>query len=384
MFSGSTKNTRSAACRSGACAHFSMARLWALIGKELATTLKERTSRMILVAPIILYVILFGYIATFNLNHVPYALLDLSRTAASEDFVRRIDESPIFERIETLSNSADISRAIEKGRALVVVAIDENFRLGSAGARPARVQVIIDGRNSTTAQLAAGYLSVMAQDYAARTGGVPPPVIMRFLYNPNNITQWFIMPGLIVMLSMLQVIVLASLSVAREREQGTFEQLLVAPFTVDELVASKAIVPVLIGVFQSTLIFVIDAWWFEIPLAGSIVKIYAVLLIFILSIVGLGLAISAYSRTMQQALLIVFVLLVPMVLLGGLFTPVANMPDWLQLMTYADPLRFALLAVRRIYLADAGWKEIFLTMWPAIAVAAVTLPLARYYFGKRL
>lgn len=359
-------------------------RLRALIVKELAATLKERTSRMILVAPIILYVILFGYIATFNLDKVPYALLDNSRTAASMDFVRRIDASPVFDRIETLANTEGISRAIERGRALVVVAIDADFVRDLADGRPARVQVIIDGRNSTTAQLAASYLSVMAQDYMAEKAGAAPAVTMRFLYNPNNITQWFIMPGLIVMLSMLQVIVLASLSVAREREQGTFEQLLVAPFSLDELVISKAIVPVAIGVFQSTLIFAIDAWWFEIPLAASVVKVYVVLLIFILSIVGLGLAISAYSRTMQQALLIAFVLLVPMVLLGGLFTPVANMPEWLQLLTYADPLRFALAAVRRIYLADAGYEEILLTMWPAIVVAAVTLPLARYYFGKRI
>lgn len=359
-------------------------RLRALIVKELAATLKGRTSRMILVAPIILYVILFGYIATFNLDKVPYALLDNSRTAASMDFVRRIDASPVFDRIETLANTEGISRAIERGRALVVVAIDADFARDLADGRPARVQVIIDGRNSTTAQLAASYLSVMAQDYMAEKAGAAPAVTMRFLYNPNNITQWFIMPGLIVMLSMLQVIVLASLSVAREREQGTFEQLLVAPFSLDELVISKAIVPVAIGVFQSTLIFAIDAWWFEIPLAASVVKVYVVLLIFILSIVGLGLAISAYSRTMQQALLIAFVLLVPMVLLGGLFTPVANMPEWLQLLTYADPLRFALAAVRRIYLADAGYEEILLTMWPAIVVAAVTLPLARYYFGKRI
>lgn len=359
-------------------------RLRALIVKELAATLKERTSRMILVAPIILYVILFGYIATFNLNHVPYALLDLSRTQASAEFVRRIDQSPAFERVETLSSAADISRAVEEGRSLVVVAVDADFGRDLADGRPGRVQVIIDGRNSTTAQLAAGYLSVMAQDAAARSGAAPPLVVIRFLYNPNNITQWFIMPGLIVMLSMLQVIVLSSLSVAREREQGTFEQLLVAPFTVNELVVSKMIVPAAIGIFQSTLIFAIDVWWFEIPLAGSVLKIYAVLVIFIISIVGLGLAISAFSRTMQQALLTAFMLLVPMVLLGGLFTPVENMPRWLQLLTYADPLRFALLAVRRAYLADAGWGEILLTMWPAMAAAAASLPLARHYFARRI
>lgn len=382
--SNSEDNVKGKAEKSVRPTRVNAVRLRALIVKELAATLKERTSRMILVAPIILYVILFGYIATFNLDKVPYALLDNSRTAASMDFVRRIDASPVFDRIETLANTEGISRAIERGRALVVVAIDADFARDLADGRPARVQVIIDGRNSTTAQLAASYLSVMAQDYMMEKAGAAPAVTMRFLYNPNNITQWFIMPGLIVMLSMLQVIVLASLSVAREREQGTFEQLLVAPFSLDELVISKAIVPVAIGVFQSTLIFAIDAWWFEIPLAASVVKVYVVLLIFILSIVGLGLAISAYSRTMQQALLIAFVLLVPMVLLGGLFTPVANMPEWLQLLTYADPLRFALAAVRRIYLADAGYEEILLTMWPAIVVAAVTLPLARYYFGKRI
>ena len=335
--------------------------LGVLLKKEFATTLKERASRMILVAPIILYVILFGYIATFNLDYVPYALLDLSQSKASAEFARRIDASPVFERVRTLSNTArDLAR-------------------GS----PARVQVIIDGRNSTTAQLAAGYLSVLAQDFTAARGA-SGLITARFLYNPNNITQWFIMPGLIVMLSMLQVIVLSALSVAREREQGTFEQLLVAPFTTNELLASKAIVPILIGLFQSTLIFMIDAWWFDIPLSGSIFKIYVVLLVFIFSIVGMGLAISAYSKSMQQALLIAFALLVPMVLLAGLFTPVDNMPEWLQVLTYADPLRFALLAVRRIYLADAGWGEILRTLWPTIVVAMVMLPLARHYFEKRL
>ena len=357
--------------------------LGALLKKEFATTLKERASRMILVAPIVLYVILFGYIATFNLNYVPYALLDLSQSRASAEFARRIDASPVFERVQTLSNTAQIASAVEEGKALVVVAIDADFARDLSRGEAALVQVIIDGRNSTTAQLAAGYLSVLAQDFAA-SRGARGLITARFLYNPNNITQWFIMPGLIVMLSMLQVIVLSALSVAREREQGTFEQLLVAPFTTNELLASKAIVPILIGLFQSTLIFVIDAWWFDIPLAGSIFKIYVVLLIFILSIVGIGLAISAYSKSMQQALLIAFALLVPMVLLAGLFTPVDNMPGWLQALTYADPLRFALLAVRRIYLADAGWGEILRTLWPTIVVAMVMLPLARHYFEKRL
>ena len=176
--------------------------LGVLLKKEFATTLKERASRMILVAPIILYVILFGYIATFNLDYVPYALLDLSQSKASAEFARRIDASPVFERVRTLSNTAEIASAVEEGKALVVVAVDADFARDLARGSPARVQVIIDGRNSTTAQLAAGYLSVLAQDFTAARGA-SGLITARFLYNPNNITQWFIMPGLIVMLSML-------------------------------------------------------------------------------------------------------------------------------------------------------------------------------------
>lgn len=357
------------------------ARFRALLRKELLTTLKDRTSRMILVGPLILYVILFGYVATFNLDYAPYALLDMSKTKQSAQLVRAVDESAVFDRVLTLENTAQIAPAIDSGKALVVLVIGQDYAQRLLEGRPAQVQVIIDGRNSTTAQLAAGYLSIIAGNVSG-TGTVFESI--RYLYNPNNLTQWFIMPALIMMLSMLQIMVLSALSVAREREMGTFEQLLVTPFTTGELLASKALVPILIGIFQGTLIFLIAVFRFDVPLVGSIAKIYAVMTIFVLAVVGLGLAISAYSKTMQQGLLIAFVALVPMVLLSGLFSPVDNMPDWIQAITWADPLRFALLSVRRIYLADASWIHIAKTMIPTAAVAAVSLPLAYHYFKKRL
>lgn len=335
------------------------ARFRALMHKELLTTLKDRTSRMILVGPLVLYVVLFGYVATFNLDYAPYALLDMSKTRQSAELIRAVDESAVFDRVMTLQNTAQIAPAIDSGKALVVLVIGQDYAEKLSEGQVAQVQVIIDGRNSTTAQLAAGYLSIISGNVSG-AGTVFESI--RYLYNPNNLTQWFILPALIMMLSMLQIMVLSALSVAREREMGTFEQLLVTPFTTGELLASKAVV----------------------PLMGSILKIYAVMAVFVLSIVGLGLAISAYSKTMQQGLLIAFVTLVPMVLLSGLFTPVDNMPDWIQTITWADPLRFALLSVRRIYLADASWAHIAYTMIPTAAVAAVSLPFAYHYFKKRL
>lgn len=357
------------------------ARFRALLHKEMLTTLKDRTSRMILVGPLILYVILFGYVATFNLDYAPYALLDMSKTRQSAELIRAVDQSAVFDRVMTLQNTAQIAPAIDSGKALVVMVIGQDYAENLAEGKSAQVQVIIDGRNSTTAQLAAGYLSIIAGNVSG-AGTVFESI--RYLYNPNNLTQWFILPALIMMLSMLQIMVLSALSVAREREMGTFEQLLVTPFTTGELLASKAVVPILIGIFQGTLIFLISVFWFEVPLMGSILKIYAVMAVFVLAVVGLGLAISAYSKTMQQGLLIAFVTLVPMVLLSGLFTPVDNMPAWVQAITWADPLRFALLSVRRIYLADASWLHIAQTMIPTAAVAAVTLPFAYHYFKKRL
>ena len=273
---------------------------------------------------------------------------------------------------------------MDEGEALLTVVIEPNFAQHLREGKGADIQVVIDGRNSTTAQLAAGYVTEIVRTVSASIAGVESPVKTRFLFNPNLITQWFIMPGLIVMLSMLQVVVLSALSVAREREQGTFEQLLVSPYTTLELLTAKSIVPILIGLFQSTLIFLVDLFWFDIPMGGSVIAMYAVLFLFTLSVVGLGLAISAYSQTMQQGLLIVFVFLVPMVLLSGLFAPVENMPEWIQVLTYADPLRFTLAAVRQIYLAGASFLTVLPTMIPVLVMSAVTLPAAYYFFKKRL
>lgn len=358
-------------------------RFRALVKKELLATLKEKTSRLILVGPLLLYILLFGYIASFNLDRVPYALCDLSKTSSSETFVRALDNNRIFDRIATLENASQATMAIDELNALVVVVIEDQFNEHLKNGEMAAVQVIIDGRNSTTAQLAAGYVSSIAQSINEKNA-IASPLSIRVLFNPNAITQWFIMPGLIVMLSMLQVMILSALSVAREREQGTFEQLLVSPYSTTELLCAKALVPIAVGLFQGTLILLVDLFWFNIPMAGSLVSLYVVLTGFTVSIVGVGLAISAYSQTMQQGLILTFVLLVPMVLLSGLFAPVQNMPDWLQLLTYADPLRFALAGIRRIYLAGASLSEVLVMMWPVWVMAIIGLPTAYHYFKRRL
>jgi len=358
--------------------------LLALIVKEFRTTLKEKTSRMILVGPLIIYCALFGYIATFNLSTVPYALLDNSGTELSRSLVRNIEGTGVFQREADLQNSDQIADTIDSGKTLLVVVIPQDFeRLLTAGEQTP-VQIIIDGRNSTTAGIALGYLTDIARTFESSLSGKPELFSYRYYYNENNITQWFVMPALIVMLTMLQVIILSALSVSRERERGTFDQLLVAPYDTWQIILAKGIVPMVIGCIQGLLIMLFDILWFNIPFRGNFLLILFILFIFMLSVVGIGLAISAYSKTMQQSLLLSFLVLVPMVLLSGFFTSVQNMPEFIQLLTWLDPLRFGITAVRRVYLAGAGFTETILTLRPVIILSIFSLSGAYYFFKRRV
>jgi ABC-2 type transport system permease protein len=172
--------------------------------------------------------------------------------------------------------------------------------------------------------------------------------------------------------------------VAREREQGTFDQLLVTPLAPTEIMVGKAIPPILIGMLQSTLVLLVTRFWFGVPMAGSVWALYAALLMFMTAGVGIGLSISAVAASMQQAMLYTFVLLMPMMLLSGLTTPVANMPEVLQIATYVNPLRFGIDMVRRIYLEGVGLGVVLPDFVPLVVITAVTMPTAGWLFRNRL
>ena len=247
------------------------------------------------------------------------------------------------------------------------------------------MQMILDGRNSTTAGAAAGFVGAVVAAYNHTLGG-PAPIVVerRAWYNPNLESRWNLMPALIGALSMLQTLLLSALSVAREREQGTFDQLLVTPFTPMQILIGKALPSILIGLVQSTTIFLIIRFWFQIPMSGSVWLLYLGLFTFTGAAVGIGLSISALAVSMQQAMLYTFLLIMPLMLLSGLMSPVSNMPRVLQLLTYANPLRFGMDLVRRVYLEGAGLREVAFDFVPMLAVAGITLPLAAWLFRNRL
>ncbi|WP_201752509.1 ABC transporter permease [Pseudomonas knackmussii] len=360
-----------------------LANLWR---KELLVILKDPANRIVLVSPVLVQGLLFGYAVTFDLNDAPYALLDQSRSEMSVQLASRLDGSGIFHRVATLRAPGDIAGVIDTEKALLVVQIPADFQTRLTRGEPAPVQLILDGRNSTTAGAAAAGVANVVEGFNRERGlaSAPLSVVTRAWHNPNLETRWPLIPALIASLSMLQTLMLSALSVAREREQGTFDQLLVTPYAPLEIMLGKALPPILIGLVQATLVLLLALFWFRIPLAGSLLDLYGGLLVFMVSCVGLGLSISAVSLNMQQAMLYTFVLIMPIMLLSGLSTPVRNMPEALQMATYLNPLRFAIDLIQRIYLEGVGLFDVAHDLWPMLAMAVVTLPLSAWLFRNRL
>lgn len=365
-------------------------RVASLVLKELLAILNDPRGRVTLFIPPIMQCLVFGYAATYDLTSVPYAVLDRDRSAASRALLARLDGSNAFGRVANLDRASDVQRYIDERRALVVLRIDRDFERRLQLGQPAPLQIIADGRNSNTAGTAQRYIATIVDDFNAdwrHNHGLaqnPIRVETRAWFNPNLETRWNMVPALIGTLTMLQTLLLTAMSVAREREDGTFDQLLVTPIRPVELLAGKALPSVLIGLVQATTILLVAQLWFRIPFAGSFVTLFAGLSLFLLAAVGIGLLISSVVATMQQALLFTFVLVLPFTLLSGLATPLSSMPEFLQYVTLANPLRYAIDIAHRVYLEGATLPDLANNLWPLAIIATLTLSSATWMFRHRL
>ncbi len=365
-------------------------RMVTLIRKEMLALLRDPRSRVILFLPPIVQTLVLGYAATFDLNNVPYAVYDQDRSAASGEFLAMFDGSGVFNRVANLDRAEEVRSLIDRQGAFLVVQIGPDFARHLAAGESADVQVIVDGRNSNTAGTALGYVNTIVErfnaDWRASHGLSAPAVqpVVRAWYNENLETTWNMIPSLIGVITLLQTLLLTALSVAREREDGTFDQLLVTPIRPAEIMIGKATPATLVGITQATLILLVAQLWFRIPFAGSFVTLYAGLFLFVLAAVGIGLFVSSLVASMQQAMLFSFVLLMPFILLSGFATPIANMPEIFQVLTFMNPLRYTVDIIRRVYLEGVGFGPILSDLWPLTVISAITLPVAAWMFRNRL
>lgn len=365
-------------------------RIGALVRKEFLALFRDRKSRFVLIVPPIIQLLVFGYAATFDLNRIPYAVYDEDRSAASRQLLARFEGSPGFDRVATLDAAADMAPLVDARRALLVLHVGPQFGRRLLTGEPAPLQVIVDGRNSNTALVATNYVRSVVNQFnadwrAARDlPGPPARLEVRAWFNPNLESRWFFIPGIVGVITLLVTMLTTALSVAREREQGTFDQLLVTPLTPLEILIGKAAPGFFVGIAEATLIILVATLWFRIPLLGSLAVLYAGLALFLLSAVGVGLLISSLAVTQQQGLLGAFLFMVPAVTLSGFATPIANMPPAVQAITLLDPLRYFLVILRKVFLEGVSFDVLAHEFWPMAVIGVASLSLAGWLFRHRM
>lgn len=361
----------------------------ALILKELVTLFKDGKSRMVLIGPPIIQLMVFGYGATFDLNRVPIAIYNSDHSQASRDLAARFTGSPSFKEVATLTAEQQIGPMIDSRQAAMVLVLDRRFTSDLFRHRGAKAQMIVDGRNSNTALLITGYANAIVSDFEAdwlATHGEPPSparLVERAWHNPAMLSRWFIVPGIVALLTQVVTLLVVAMSVAREREAGTFDQLLMTPMSPFAIVLGKALPGLLIGVVEASVIVLAAHLWFEIPLRGSLPALYFGLLLFVAAVTGIGLAISSLAATQQQALLGAFLFMVPSIILSGFATPINNMPPAIQDLTLLNPMRYFLVVVRGVFLEGADAGSLTQQYWPLGLIAAISLTVAGWLFRRR-
>jgi ABC-2 type transport system permease protein len=357
-----------------------LARLKQMLIKEFIQVFRDKRTRFILIGPPIIQMMVFGYAANYEIRHVPTVVLDLDHSQESRELISRFTSSPYFDVQRQLTDSRQLGDLIDRGDVTVGLEIDAGFAQQLRKGQTAPLQVIVDATNSNTALIASGYISQIALDFARehqrdRIYRIAPQLLEvmpsvelapRPWYNPDLRSRWFFVPGIIGSLTLVLVVTLTAFAVVREREIGTLEQMMVTPIRPAEFILGKTLPFFLIGLFDVTLIAVVGSLWFQVPFRGNVWVLATGAVLFLLSMLGVGLLISTVSATQQQAMVTSFFFIMPAITFSGFGFPINTMPHWMQVCSYAIPLRYFLIVLRGVYLKGVGMD----ILWPQMAAMA--------------
>jgi ABC-2 type transport system permease protein len=371
--------------------------LWRVIVKEFLQIRRDRKMiPVIFVAPVV-QILVFGFAVNTDVTDVPTVLVDQDRSAASRGLVSRFVESGYFELVGVEERAAGVDRWLVTGRAQLGLVVSPGFGADLAAGRRAALQVVVDGSDAASANVALGYAGALARGFGAelqlqrlraagglaRSGQVE--LVPRVFYNPDLKSRWFYVPAVLAMILMVMTMLLSAMGVVREKEIGTLEQIIVTPIRPWQLLVGKLAPFAIIGLFQMCVATAVTVLAFGVPLRGSFPLLLGLTMLFILSTLGLGLLVSTVVQNQQQAMMLAtFAAMIPMVYLSGLIFPIENMPPAIQVVTYAIPLRYYAEIIRGVFLRGSGlhvlWPEALTLLLMGLAI----LTVAALRFRKRL
>lgn len=372
-----------------------LVRIRHMLTKEFIQTLRDPHTRWLLWGPPLIQMVVFGYAATLEIKHVSMAVLDLDNTQESRELISHFAASRYFKIRKYAVRRDELRRGIDRGDFVLAVEIDSGFAQRLHNGRGADVQVIVDSSNSNTALVAIGYLSRVGADFAQdfQTGRMQKtaPQLVSFIprvdlearpwFNEGLLSEWYFVPGVLGNLMLILVMNLTSFAVVREREIGTLEQVMVTPIRRWEFILGKTIPFFVIGCVDAAMLFLVGTLWFGVPFRGHISVLALGIVLFLLAGLGLGLLLSTIARTQQQSMITAVLFIMPMTTLSGFGTPISSMPQFLQNMTYFNPLRHVIVLLRSVYLKGVGLE----VLWPNIAFLAafalftITVSVLRFH-----
>jgi ABC-2 type transport system permease protein len=370
-------------------------RIREIFRKEFLQTLRDPRARALLFGPPLLQLILFGYAVNLDVENTRTAWMDMDNTPESRDLLAAFQGSRYFQIATVLGDERDIQHLMDQSRVQAVVRVLPGFSRDIKRGSAAPVQILVDGTNSNTAAIVSSYATQIVADYAGRLlaerpkirpAGVTPVLTSqhRVWFNPDLRSRVYFVPGVIVNIIALVTVMLTAMSIVREKEIGTMEQLMVTPVRPFELIMGKLLPFAIVGILQVILVICAALLIFQIPVRGNVMLLFGCTVLFLLSTLGVGLFISTISQTQQQAMMSSFFFFMPAMLLSGFAFPIRNMPVSVQYLTYLNPLRYFMQIVRDLFLKGVGveafWREIV-----ALALfGAAILGLSAFRFQKKL
>ena len=366
-------------------------RVFALVLKELLMIFRDKKARLSMMMPVIIQTILFPFAATLEITNASIGVYSEDAGNHALELTQRLAKTSSFPDILLLRGTREITQAIDEQKVLLVARFPEDFSRSVESGQEAQIKVLLDGRRSNGAQIALGYVQNVLEQYQLElqeaAGGeafAGTGLIFRNWYNPNLDYKWFIVPSLVALITTVGVLIVTSLSVAREREQGTLEQLLVSPLTTWQIFVGKAVPAIIVATLQGSVVLVAGLFFYRIPFAGSIPLFYCAIVLYGLSLVVVGLLISSLCQSQQQALIGVFLFMMPAMLLSGYISPVENMPLWLQQLTLINPIRHFTEITKQIYLKNTELHLLWRNIWPLLTIIAGSTTLAYATFRRKV
>jgi ABC-2 type transport system permease protein len=351
-------------------------RIRELVRKEFIILFRDvRNRRVLIVAPLI-QLILFGYVVNYDIRDIRVAVIDHSRTNESRMLIDSLGGNKTFRVTYYPKDDRELENLLLEGSVDIGLKIAPDMASRIRKGQTSAVEVLADGSTSNMASIRISYTvlvldrfntSMIRELYGQDLDYGHIDARIRTWYNPNLDSQNFFVPAIVSFVIMLISLLLTSIAVIREREQGTMEQLVVSPLKPVELILGKTIPYIIISLIQMVVVTLIAKFWFNIPVAGSVLLLFFASCLFLLSTLGVGLFISTVSSTQQQAMMTTFFFILPFFMLSGFVFPIANMPVVVQWLTYLDPLRFFLVITRGIFLKGVG----FHVLWPQFLALAV-------------